>query len=77
LDLSENNSGGSAIIVGYDPSGAAFMRTVNFPSATIVHLTLDWLNLGKVDIKWREKPDGGGEGKAIGSITNILFNKKP
>jgi|GEM_PF-1410163 len=67
----------SAVITGYDPSGASFRKLVNFaPSKEqfVLPVVLDWAHVAKVEIQWFEKPDGGG-GNRYGYIDNLLFNK--
>ena len=80
LDLNSNNPGFSAIITGYDPSGASFRRIVNFPTGQpntnfVLPVVLDWVRVVKVEIVWCNMPDGGNTQGRFGGIDNLLFNK--
>jgi hypothetical protein len=79
LDLDANDQAASATITGYDPSGFAMSRLVNFDhnaeGRASVNLKLDWLHLSRVEIRWHEKRDGAG-GDRFGAISNLVLNHK-
>jgi hypothetical protein len=80
LDLCSIHGQASAIITGYDPSGAAFKKIVNFNNTPdgqpfVIPVVLDWANVVKVEIRWGDKRDGGDTQGREGAIDNVLFNK--
>jgi hypothetical protein len=79
LELCSLYANTSAVIIGYDPSGASFKKVVNFPAFSegknrlSVTVVLDWLCIGKFEVKWCDRPDGIG-GNRTGGIDNIIIN---
>ena len=78
LDLDSTYGGGSAVITGYDPSGAKLKKVINFPGTKgkfVVPVVLDWVHIVKLEIAWCEAPDGVASLGRNGAIDNLLFNK--
>jgi len=77
LEIYTPYKGMSAVITGYDPSGASFKHMVNFPDQgdqIVVPVTLDWVHVAKVEVRWYDKPDAAGGGSRNGGIANLRFN---
>lgn len=66
----------SAVITGYDPAGSTFSTIINFPNQAqfVVPVTLDWVRVAKVQIRWCHALNGGGSQDVCGAIDNLLMN---
>lgn len=78
IDLAYLGTGGSAVITGYDASGASFKKIVNLTDMVgdraYESVALNWNQVVKVEVRWYEKADGGG-GARFGAIDNVVINK--